>query len=108
MGMAFLNTHKSGSVRSIIFSEKKEWFGVALEFNIVETGDSPEEVMMLLDEAVKGYVESAQKGKLSIGVLNQNTDPEYERLWQSQSMPQKKTGKQIYRLSSQPLSALVS
>jgi predicted RNase H-like HicB family nuclease len=106
--MPFLNTHKSGSVRSIIFREKKEWFGVALEFNIVESGDSPEEVMMLLDEAIKGYVEGAQKGKLSIGVLNQKTDPEYEVLWKNQSAPQKKSGKQIYRLSSQPLSALVS
>ncbi len=47
--MVSLNTHRSGSVRSIIFREKGEWFGVALEFNIVEAGDSPEEVMMLLD-----------------------------------------------------------
>lgn len=103
--MSFLNTHKSGSVRSIIFSEKKEWFGVALEFNIVESGDSPEEVMLLLDEAIKGYVESSRKSKLSIGILNQKVDPEYEKLWRSQSTPSKRGGAQIYRVSSQPLSA---
>ncbi len=106
--MAYLNTHRSGSVRSIIFREKDEWFGVALEFNIVETGDSPEEVMVLLDEAIKGYVESAQKAKLSIRVLNQKTDPEYEKLWESHSNPRRKMSKQIYRVSSQPISALVS
>ncbi len=106
--MAYLNTHRSGSVRSIIFREKDTWFGVALEFNIVETGDSPEEAMMLLDEAIKGYVESAQKAKLSVRVLNQKTDPEYEKLWESQSKPQRKVGKQIYRVSSQPIATLVS
>jgi predicted RNase H-like HicB family nuclease len=106
--MAYLNTHRSGSVRSIIFREKNEWFGVALEFNIVEVGDSPEEVMLLLDEAIKGYVESAQKAKISVRVLNQKSDPQYEKLWESQSKPQKKTGKQIYRVASQPISALVS
>ncbi len=106
--MVSLNTHRSGSVRSIIFRENDEWFGVALEFNIVEAGDSPEEVMVLLDEAIKGYVESAQKAKLSVRTLNQKSDPVYEKLWESQSKPHRKTGKQIYRVSSQPISALVS
>jgi len=104
--MVSLNTHRSGSVRSIIFREKGEWFGVALEFNIIEAGDSPEEVMMLLDEAVRGYVESAKKAKLSIRVLNQVPDPEYEALWNTQAKPAGRRGKQIYRLSSQPISAL--
>lgn len=64
--------------------------------------------MMLLDEAIKRYVESAQKAKLSVRVLNQKSDPEYEKLWGSQSKPHKKVGKQIYRVSSQPIAALVS
>ena len=59
--MSFLNTTHSGSVRNVIFQENGEWFAVALEFNIVETGDSPQEVMVLLDTAIKGYVDSARK-----------------------------------------------
>lgn len=79
--MAFKNTLRSGHVRNVIFREKGSFYGAALEFNIVEQGDSPQEVMLLLDSAVKGYVESAQKNKLSISVLNQEIDPEYEKLW---------------------------
>lgn len=107
--MSFLNTHKSGSLRSLIFKEKNEWFAVALEFNIVETGDSPEEVTLLLDEAVKGYIEAAKKNRLSVGVLNQKTAPEYEAMWSMVNLKeQTKKGPQIYRFSTQPLSALVS
>lgn len=78
------NTPKKGSVRYIIFREKDQWFGVALEFNIVETGDDPQEVAILLFEAIQGYVESAQKvkGQRDYGYLNQTSDPEYEELWE--------------------------
>ncbi len=79
--MAFKNTLRSGHVRNVIFQEGKSFYGAALEFNIVEQGDSPQEVMLLLDDALKGYVESARKNKLSISVLNQDVDPEYEALW---------------------------
>lgn len=107
--MAFLNTHHSGSVRSIIFKEKGEWFGVALEFNIVETGDTPQEVMILLDEAIRGYVASAKKAKLSVGVLNQKTSPEYESLWKLGVAAKKgRSSKKIYQISSQSLSALTA
>ena len=105
--MSFLNTPYSGSVRNVIFKENDEWFGVALEFNIVETGDSPQEVMMLLDEAIKGYVESADKSKLSIAVLNQSVDPEYEALWKTEPSESEKEGIQIYSQATQPLEALV-
>lgn len=106
--MSFLNTHRSGSVRSVIFKENNEWFGAALEFNIVETGDSPQEVMMLLDNAIKGYVESADKARLSVGVLNQEIDPEYEALWKSGNTQHAHEGKEIYSTSTQPLAALTA
>ena len=107
--MSFLNTPHSGSVRNIIFKEGNEWFGVALEFNIVETGDSPQEVMVLLDSAMKGYVEAADKASLSIGVLNQSVDPEYEALWnQTTGASQQKSGKEIYSTTVSRLSALAA
>ena len=44
--MKYKNTLKRGSVRYIIFKEKDIWYGVALEFNIIEQGDNPLEVMV--------------------------------------------------------------
>ena len=77
----FKNTLQNGSVRFIIFKEEGAWYGVALEFNIVEQGDDPQEVLFLLFEAMAGYVESAKKAKARPHILNQTPDPEYEKLW---------------------------
>jgi hypothetical protein len=37
--------------------------------------------MLLLFEAIQGYVESAQKIKARFAILNQSADPEYEKKW---------------------------
>ena len=76
-----MNTLQKGRVRTIIFKEKNTWVGVALEFNIVETGDDPREVIFMLDEAIRGYVNSARKAKIRPHILNQKSDAEYENLW---------------------------
>ncbi len=106
--MAFKNTLRNGQVRNVIFQEKGFFYGAALEFNIVEQGDSPQEVMLLLDNAIKGYVESAQKNKLSISVLNQEIDPEYEALWNYGRKGGVKGNRHIYSTSSQQIAALVA
>lgn len=77
------NTLQKGSVRYIVFREGKTWYGAGLEFNIVESGDTPQEAMLLLFEAIRGYVESARKIKARPYILNQNPDAEYERMWES-------------------------
>ncbi len=79
--MKHTNTLKKGSVRFIIFREEGVWYGACLEFNIVESGDTPREAMLLLFEAVQGYLESARKIKARPHILNQKADPEYESLW---------------------------
>lgn len=79
--MKYKNTLKKGSVRFIVFCEEGTWYGACLEFNIVESGDTPREAMLLLFEAVQGYLESARKIKARPHILNQKTDPEYESLW---------------------------
>ncbi len=76
-----MNTYQKGSVRTIIFKDSNVWVGVALEFNIVETGDDPREVFLMLDEAIRGYVISAKKAKIRPSILNQVSDKEYEDLW---------------------------
>lgn len=75
------NTTHKGSVRIIVFREGKTWNGIALEFNIVETGDNPQIVLFNIMEAVRGYVNSCKKANIRFHVLNQNTDVEYENLW---------------------------
>ena len=75
------NTLTKGQIRSIIFKEGDTWYGVALELNIVESGDDPREVMLILDEAIRGYIKSARKSHLSANILNQKSDSEYENLW---------------------------
>ena len=81
--MSKKNTLQKGRVRFLIFYDKeaKSWFGVALEFNIVEEGDNRIEVMASLFQAIQGYVKAAQKIKMRPSVLNQKSDKEYENLW---------------------------
>ncbi len=77
-----MNTPQKGQVRTIIFKEGNTWFGVALEFNIVEEGDSFDVVTHNLQEAIQGYVEAVGKTKGSdISPLNQKPDAEYEAMW---------------------------
>ncbi|MEJ0054155.1 MAG: hypothetical protein WDN10_05565 [bacterium] len=107
--MAFKNTLRRGSIRNVIFREGKSWYGAALELNIVESGETPQEALFLLDDAVKGYIEAARKAKLSIGVLNQEINPEYERLWNignSKSDRPKAGKREIYSVASQQIAAL--
>lgn len=91
----FKNTLQKGSVRYIVFKEKRQWYAVALEFNIVEAGDDPREVLLALFEAIQGYVKSAGKINARPHILNQNADIEYESLWAAlQGKKQRKDGPQ--------------
>jgi hypothetical protein len=80
--MTTKNTLQRGSVRYIVFKDDGVWYAVALEFNIVESGDDPREVLVSLFEAVKGYVKSARKIKARPNCLNQKADQEYEAMWE--------------------------
>lgn len=69
-------------MRYVVFKEKDTFFGVALEFNVIVEAATQIEAIVLLNEAVQGYLESARKFKLRPHVLNQVVDPEYEQMWQ--------------------------
>jgi hypothetical protein len=75
------NSLEKGSVRYIVFKEQDTWYAVGLEFNIVESGTTPQEALLLLFEALEGYVETVRKIKIRPHVLNQKPDVEYEQLW---------------------------
>ena len=79
-----MNTTQKGSVRCIIFKDGNSWYGVALEFNIVESADDVDVVRFNLDEAIRGYVESQKKIKGNrVSPLNQKPIKEYADLWNS-------------------------
>ena len=100
-----MNTYQKGSVRTIIFKDGDVWVGVALEFNIVETGDDPREVFLMLDEAIRGYIISAKKSKIRPSILNQVSDKEYEVLWKNLNSPKPvKSPYQIYSFGERVIS----
>lgn len=79
-----MNTPGSGKVRCIVFEEEGVWYGAVLELNIVESGDDFDVVMFNMNEAIRGYLETVASMKLSkFPMLNQEADPEYEKLWTS-------------------------
>ncbi len=78
----------------MIYKEGDVWLGVALEFNIVITGNDPKLVEIELHEAVQGYLEAAQNVKgfrtqQVASVLNQEADAEYENKWSNATQTQK-------------------
>ena len=102
------NGLENNKIRVIIFKEGAVWYGVALELNIVESGDDPREVSIMLDEAVRGYLETVQKTKSEKDVLNQKIDPEYEKLWnETQGQKQVKSPYKIYSSGLLVVSSLV-
>jgi len=110
------NTLQKGRIRYIIFRDRKEdvWFGVGLEFNIIEEGEDPMVVMNSLLEATKGYLEAAKKMKLRPIILNQKSEKEYEELWKrlesgkAESAPSVIDNKEIHNFGYQNLQALVA
>ena len=85
-----MNTPDKGKVRYIVFKDADTWYGVGLEFNIVESGDSARIAMNNLFDAMSGYVESCQKVKgTRLSPLNQTPDAAYESLWHTITSPKK-------------------
>ena len=101
------NTLQKGSVRYIVFNEDAAWYAAGLEFNIVESGDTPQEALLLLFEALKGYLVSARKIKARPIILNQETDPEYEKMWKQRESG-KETVHPIYTSGEVNISAKVN
>ncbi|NOY35575.1 MAG: hypothetical protein GXP44_01490, partial [bacterium] len=70
-------------------------------------GDDPREVLMLLFEAIQGYVKSAGKAKIRPHILNQKPGKEYEEMWAALEGKKKqskiKSPLSIYTFGQRPL-----
>ena len=91
------NTLKKGTYRWIVFKKGTQWIGAALEFNIVQVGDDPNLVYLELQDAVRGYIEAAQKikgfrEKAITPLLNQKAEEAYEELWSKAQSSTKTAG----------------
>jgi hypothetical protein len=110
MGGKYKNTLQKGRVRYIVFKEGNKWYAVALEFNIVEAGDDPREVLLSLFEAIRGYVKSAIKIKARPHILNQRADNEYEKLWgklqENKNTPSRNYLPPVYTFGERPLAIM--
>ena len=97
------NSSKKRKVRSLIFwdNDDSTWYAVALEFNLVESGDTPGEAMGMLTRAMQGYLAAVRKEKFPAKFLNKKASTEYEKLWkQSQAAkPSKKIENTIFSSS---------
>ena len=79
-----MNTPEKNTFRYIVFKDGKTWYSVALELNIVESGDDPKLAFFTMLQAVSGYVDSFKKIKgARYRALNQSADPEYEKMWKN-------------------------
>ena|ERR1035437_4236207 len=96
-----MNTPQKGSVRYIVFKDKDTWYAVALELNIVESGDDPRIALNNLFDAVVGYVESCRKVRgARVSPLNQKPDAEYEKLWSNINSNKGKGIKSPFQINS--------
>lgn len=80
----------------MVFYEDGVWYAAGLEFNIIESGDTPQEALLLLFEALSGYVEAARKIKARPNILNQRADEDYEEMWEARKFPERFQNKRIY------------
>jgi hypothetical protein len=103
------NTLQKGSIRYIVFKDGGVWYAVALEFNIIESGDEPREALLSLFEAINGYIKTARKVKARTCILNQKTNKEYETLWRnlnsSKDEPSKVKMSDIFTFGRQSVAA---
>jgi len=74
-----MNTKQSGIVHFLIFKDKKDqlYTGVALELDIVEQGEDPEQLRQSLVEAAKGHVETVISKNLGDDLLNRHAPSWY-------------------------------
>jgi hypothetical protein len=77
------NTPKKGQFRHIVFKDKGIWYAVALELNIVESGEDAKIAYFNLLQATEGYIQAVAKvrGTNNYHALNQTPAKEYETLW---------------------------
>lgn len=77
------NTKEHGIARTIIFPFKKGYMAVCLDFDLIEEGDTREEVEENIKEAVIGYIKNVCRNNLDDKLLNRHAEKKYWKLYDS-------------------------
>jgi len=65
---------KNNKIKLIIFQKGKKWYGVVLEFNIIEIYKDLNTTLYNLIEATTGYIETVIKNNIQLSSLTQTPD----------------------------------
>ena len=77
------NTFEKGRVRTLVFNDGGNWYGVALEFNLVIDASTQEEATAMLQSCIRDYLSVAVETD-NLDAINQTPDPEYLKLWKAE------------------------
>lgn len=77
--LIFNNSYSQGQVHSFIYKDPNEkvFTGVALEFDLVIKGKTPEKVEECLMDTIENYLRNVVDNELSEELLNQPADKKY-------------------------------
>ena len=83
-----MNTKAGGEVNFIIYKDSKanEYTAVCLDFDIIETGDDPDELRLSIEEAARMHITTIIEQGLSDKLLNRPAPVKYWNIakkWQS-------------------------
>ena len=93
-----MKTANPATIRYIVFREKDTWYGVALELNIVVDGDTADQVVASLFDAITGYHDVQDAPQFEGKTFHDPAvDPQYETLWK-QAQQAKKPTKSPYQI----------
>lgn len=74
------NTKKRGQFNLFVYREKPNYYiGVCLEFDLIQEGSNPREVMMQIKEASIGYLETVIENNFSDDLLNKKSPIKYQK-----------------------------
>ena len=77
------NTKKQGKFIIFVYQEKpNRYIGVCLEFDLIEEGKNPQQVMSQIKEASIGYLKTVINNKLSDDLLNKKAPEKYWKKYQ--------------------------
>ena len=105
------NTLDKGLVRCLVYQLADDgedvYYATALEFNLTVSADDGDSAFSILREQMKAYVETA-RGKDAPELLNQEVDPDLERVWVGMVSNEQEREKVATALHCQPIFAATS
>lgn len=87
---AFWNTKEQGSLRFLVYKDGDEFCGVCLEFNLIEYGDNPDELLESLKEGAESLIKGVAEHNLSEEALNDPADIKYWLMFEQGCSPKSK------------------